>query len=283
MAHPFTEKVSEKEKPESTQYTCHRYDHRNESPLSALKGRFHHLPYYIIVSVDPAIDNLGFYVEKRYATGQVETLAMEKGKFKADTDPNTCSSLYLEVMMFLDKYRHLYTECHFIIIERQFKYQSARVMQQVIAYFMSLARNLVNLPFIVEIDSKVRLKQLKCPPGMNRPYQKKWIVEKVYWYLRQRGDQQALTFLDSMTTKKDDVCDAVAQVEAFCILVQALPLTRVNASQIFGQLSSGVQTGYYPGQYGQGLPPTAYPASYLTPVNNTGNTVIVMEDDISYF
>lgn len=225
MAFPHAEKLSEKEKPESTPYTCHRYSPKIESVSEALKTRFYNLPYYVFISVDPAINNMGFYVEKRYRNGYVQTMLLDKGKFKAETDPNSCSSLYLEVMQFLDKYRNYYQESHFILIERQFKYQSARVMQQVISYFMSLARTLPNQPFIIEIDSKVRLKQLKCPPGFNRPYQKKWVVEKGYQLFRQRRDAFAIEFLDSMKTKKDDVCDAVLQAEAFCVLTNLLPIT----------------------------------------------------------
>lgn len=275
MSFNHAEKISEKEKPESTQYTCHRYNYRNESPLDALKSRFYHLPYYIFVSVDPAINNLGFYIEKRYNTGYVETLVIDKAKFKAETDPNTNSSLYLEVMMFLDKYKDYYTECHFIIIERQFKYQSARVMQQVISYFMTIARTLINEPFIIEMDSKVRLKQMKCPAGLNRPYQKKWIVEKCYYILRQRNDQRALVFLDGMATKKDDVADAIVQVEAFCILTELLPITREVP------VGSTIKSAYR--GTGHSLPPIAYSTPYLTQYPTNNNFVIVMEDEISYF
>lgn len=201
--------------------------------------------HYQIVSIDPSTKNLGIRIEKRYLDGKIETLVHERYGFvplakerraqglEPLKNPNKIElfpELYRDITLFLNKYEKLYRESHIVIIERQLdiNYKCVRIAQHVISYFSLLLQNARLLPFIVEIDSREKFEQWKCPKNLNNAGKKQWIIKRMIQLCYYRNDEYSLEKLTEL--KKDDLADTIAQIDAWMHNVGLI--TELNDSRI---------------------------------------------------
>lgn len=220
MFHPKTPKTQQPLKRPANIYFFH------SKPLSLRQWSF---PLRII-SIDPAIKNLAIRVEER---GQrngneiIQTLLFEKITLDSSDE---MSGLYLSLTHYLDQHLNLFMTCHLILIERQLpiNYRSVRVSQHLISYFSLLLRDSPLLPALLEIDPRLKGRQLESPPYLTDRGLKKWAVEKAQEILQERGDQKALTIIHR-ERKKDDLSDTVVQIEAFLQYFSKLSKNYVEA------------------------------------------------------
>lgn len=196
-----------------------------------LNNRNWNQDYYQVVSIDPSLKNLGFRIEKRFTNGKIESLVYCRKNFapnikKSDNlEPSIICDTYEVITQFLDQYINLYLNSHIIIIEKQLiqNYKAVRISQHIISYFLFHLKNAPLLPLIVEIDSKLKLRQLGAPRGMNERQNKKWLIEKAKELLQLHDDFASYQQLIK-ERKADDLSDVVCQSEAF-FLYMKLPST----------------------------------------------------------
>ena len=166
---------------------------------------------YRIISIDPANKNFAIRVEERltYPT----TLLFKRLSL---SDNNDLTSVYQTLTYFLDQYLELFLTCHLVIVERQLptNYRAVRISQHVISYFMLRLKDQPLLPIIIEINPKLKSKQLLAPSSLNDRGIKKWAIEKAIELLTSRSDIVGLNIINK-ERKKDDLADTVVQIEAF--------------------------------------------------------------------
>ena len=99
-----------------------------------------------------------------------------------------------------------------ILIEQQMRENTMarQAMQHTICYSMVNCCTFSNLPFIMEIDPKLKTKLLNAPKGLNETAYKKWTVEKAINILEQREDSGSLQKIRN-SRKKDDLADSLLQ------------------------------------------------------------------------
>lgn len=191
-----------------------------------------------ILSIDPAIKNLAIRLEKRYSTGYVETLYMERlnlsdygdtsdtgGTTKVDPQILTILTQFLTALL-----PHL-RETRIVAVERQLavNYKSSRIYQHILTFFMIHAPTFQHPCIVMDIDPKLKGKILGAPKGLNKYGLKQWAIEKALEILTIRGDQRAIKCITDnrgkSKTKADDLSDTVIQIEAWFILVGGVHTT----------------------------------------------------------
>lgn len=221
-------RIPKSQLPDKAPYTIHNPHSR---PLSERTWPQDHLQ---IISIDPSIKNLGFRIEKRYYDGKIETLVLSRTTFgvnsvvtetTANGSQQTVNTLFREISQFLNQFRELFPSTHIMIMERQLpqNYKAVRVSQHVLTEMMSRLTDLPLLPVIVEVDSKLKSRQLGCPKGLNERQTKLWLIEKALDLCSKRADDFSFGLI-SRSRKKDDMADVICQVEAWCSLV-GFPVT----------------------------------------------------------
>lgn len=214
MSH-FGLKISKSQSPDKTPYTLY-YPHN-----TSISERVWTDNYYQFVSIDPAIKNFAFRIERRYHSGQIKTVAFDKFKINCikEDNGNIICDTYNLLTSFLDKFEQFYKGCHFIIIERQLpqNYKATRIAQHTISYFLIKLTNSYLLPSIIEIDPKLKGKVLGAPKNITDKQLKSWAVEKATIMLNERNDDFALDVFRKFKNKQDDLADTICQIEAFCI------------------------------------------------------------------
>lgn len=221
-------KVPKSQQPEKTPYTIHNPHTR------PLEERVWNENYLQIISIDPSIKNLGFRIERRYFDGRIQPIALSRTTFgtnaiTTETAPNgtalTVNTLYRDVTTFFNTYNEYFPTTHILIMERQLpqNYKAVRISQHVLTEMMIRLANQPLLPLIVEVDSKLKSRQLGCPKGLNERQTKLWLIEKALLLSQQRGDDFSHDLI-SRSRKKDDLADVICQAEAWCSFV-GLPCT----------------------------------------------------------
>ena len=149
----------------------------------------------------------------------------EKDQTQKPQQNITSCDVYVNIMKFLDQYIPLFKQSHIMIIEKQLpiNYRMVRVSQHVLSYFYMILKDTKYLPLILEIDPKLKTKQLKAPKGLNEKDIKIWSTEIAYEILKYRKETQSLDILDNARKrkkngtygkKKDDLSDTIIQIEA---------------------------------------------------------------------
>lgn len=231
-------KTAQREKP--TQYRKVLFNIHNPYTQDVLESRKWYGDYYQFISIDPAIENFGFRIEKRYKNGDIIGEVLCKTKFthnekvngknkKINVDQETLENIVIrECTDFLDKYDDYYDDIHFILIEQQMieNWYSTRVMQHVITYFSMLYRSgkRGKVPVIVEVNSKLKGYQLGYTRRSGLTV-KEWAVIRAKEILEVRDDKFSLDVWNKVGKKKDDVSDVVIQIEAFCRYIDLPPFT----------------------------------------------------------
>lgn len=217
MSHFGGVKVPKSQQPSKNPYTLY-YPHTQ--PLAT---RIWTEPYHQFISIDPAIKNLAIRVERRHHNGLIVCLFTKKwSPWQVETIKNGKEEI--EVNKVYENINRALIECefylsttHYVLIERQLpeNYQATRVAQHLLSYFIIKCQDQYLLPSIIEVDPKLKGKQLGAAKGMNKMDLKKWSVEKAIALCELRKDFVTLKVLQD-NKKKDDLADVLCQIEAFC-------------------------------------------------------------------
>ena len=213
----FRPKVAKSQQPAKTPYTEY-YPHS-----ISFEHRDWNQGYYQILSIDPAgrgCKNLGIRIERRpgpndsgFITSELfETVTLVDASL---TDSTSCCQLYDILTNYLDSLWDLLLQTHLIIIERQLpeNYWGIRISQHIISYLLIKLKDAPLLPMILEIDPRLKGKQLGIPSGLGKKEYKSRLIEKARELLSMRGDIVSSKILERYK-KKDDIADTVCQIEA---------------------------------------------------------------------
>lgn len=256
----YARKPPKSERPDKARVTIHS-PHSKESSCRNWRS----FPFLRVVSMDPGIINFAIRVERRPWNLEAESIVTELFKkitFEVQEKDNkegdgkdgeqddglvdgaedglvdetglyTASCVYTEMNNFLNKHLTLFKGAHLIIIERQIpdNYKMVRASQHVITYFLIHLKDLPHLPLILEIDPKLKSKELHAPKGLNPKQIKQWSIFKAREYLKHRGDTMSLKIIeDAQKRKRDDLSDTVIQIEAICHYLN-LPVTNLPVNK----------------------------------------------------
>lgn len=211
---PFERKTPKGQKADSTPYTL--YD-PNKDDIYEWNDTIK------VISIDPGIQNYCIRVEERpFKKGIIKpiiTHLYDKLKLKkvdVGLENNNKCNHYQLLTNYLDTHLELFKQCNLVIIERQmpFNYKATRIAQHTITYFMTLLRNLQQHIIIIEVDSKLKGKELGAHPHMRDMDIKQWAIQEANRLLTLRNDVFSLNKIKK-ERKKDDLCDTVCQIEAF--------------------------------------------------------------------
>ena len=198
-----------------------------------------------VISIDPGIRNYALRVESREiipSQNSIRTIIFDKLHIKDKerylTDDNI-DSLYKLLSNFLNQYIDLFKTCHLVIVERQLphNYKATRVAQHTLTYFMIHLKNITpNLAMIIEIDSKLKGRELGAPNTLNERGIKQWSIEKARELMIKRKDYKGLDVLTKHKKKADDIADTLCQIEAFFSynswpLTQSIISLKINISE----------------------------------------------------
>jgi hypothetical protein len=225
----FRKKTPKGEMPDKNLFTIFNPHTRDLNERQWTQG------YYQVVSIDPSVKNMGFRIERRYPDGRIVPLAYTRRNFfvaapvddagKPVVEASMVYETYELVTRFLDEFESMFQESHIIIIERQMpqNYKAVRFSQHIISYFTLKLKNTPLLPIIVEVDNKLKSRQLGAPRGIGERQVKMWLIEKAKELLQMRQDTWSFNLL-TKERKKDDLADVICQVEAF-FSYMGLPVT----------------------------------------------------------
>jgi hypothetical protein len=225
----FRKKTPKGEMPDKNLFTIFNPHTRDLNERQWTQG------YYQVVSIDPAVKNMGFRIERRYPDGRILPLAYTRRNFFVAPPVDDAGKPVVEASMvyetyelatrFLDEFEPMFMQSHIVIIERQVpqNYKAVRFSQHIISYFTLKLKNNPLLPIIVEVDNKLKSRQLGAPRGIGERQVKMWLVEKAKELLQMRQDTWSLNLL-TKERKKDDLADVICQVEAF-FSYMGLPVT----------------------------------------------------------
>ena len=229
----YQKKVPKSQEPDKSLYTIH-HCHSTPIPIEWNCRK----DYYRVMSIDPGKKNFCFRIELRnLETGNITTEVYEKIDLigSQPSDRVTVDYINRNAITILDRYIDLILNCHIIIIERQMQinYKMVRFSQHVITYLMIKVMNNSLKTVILEIDSKLKTKQLNAPKKLGADGTKTWAIEKAYLLLKQRNDLLSINIMDkAQKSKKDDLADTVIQIEAVFSLFNLLD----KSSQIYPNL-----------------------------------------------
>ena len=245
MSNPYgKKKVPLKEKP--TNYKGSLFSIHNPYSQELLEQRRWEGDFYQFIAIDPAIENFGFRIERRYKDGTIQGEVMYRCKFTANEEvdgktkkvnvhkDNLENITIQECTKFLDEFDSWYDDTHFILVEQQMieNWYSTRIMQHVFTYFIMMFRDgkRGKIPIIAEVNSKLKGLQLgytwRC--GLTL---KEWAVERAEEFLQTRDDKFSLKMLNQTSKKKDDMSDVVIMIEAFCRYLDIAPFTEIKYPQ----------------------------------------------------
>jgi hypothetical protein len=219
----FAPKTSKGESIDKTPYTLYYPHSKAESERVDITHSTTGKPYwYQFISIDPGRKNFAFRIERRSTSNacDIQTLVFAKVSVEdiVTAEESTICYTYQKLSNFLDTYRIFYDQCHYVVIERQLpiNYKATRIAQHTISYFSLVLHNKPALPYIVEIDPKLKGKILGAPKGISDKQLKVWSIERARQIAQVRNDQYSLNILDNFKRKQDDLADTICQVEALC-------------------------------------------------------------------
>ena len=180
------------------------------------------------LSIDPAIKNFAIRIEKRYATGYIETVYMVKLDLSTYGDVNESTGTTVVDPRILSALVHVLNQllpwlidCRIVAIERQMaqNYKSSRIYQHLLTYFMMIIPNFKNYCVLMDLSPKLKGRILGAPKGLNYSGLKQWGIGRAIEISTWRNDQMALEIIrqhkGKSKTKADDLCDTILQIEAW--------------------------------------------------------------------
>jgi len=216
----FTPKPSKSEKSGKDPYIIH---HFHDTVRNQIRPR-----YFKVLSIDPGIRTYGIRYEEWDLNNSSNVVPIFYDLFrptKSRSDENLYDAIR-KVTQYLDSNIHIFMDCYDIIVEKQLphNYNSTRIMQHTITYLSCKLKNSPNLPFIYELDPKVKGNMLGAPKGFNERTLKKWSVVIGIEFLKERNDNFSLGRINH-EKKKDDLTDIIIQAIA---LYNLLGIVNIN-------------------------------------------------------
>lgn len=192
--------------------------------------------HYKVISIDPGTKNFAIRVEVRpkaagsdyqtYATGKIHSVLYRRLRLTDEVDEDCHRTVFDVLTEFFDTNQAVLRDSHFVVMERQLpiNYRAVRISQHAFTYLMILLKNNTKLTRFIEVDPKLKGKELGAPPHLTEKGLKEWSVVKAKELFGQRDDQESLEALRRSKIKADDLADTATQVEAFFSYLK-LPLT----------------------------------------------------------
>lgn len=211
----YPKKVPKSQEPDKSLYTIH-HCHNTLDPIQWNTRA----DYYRTLSIDPGKKNFCFRIEMRnLVTKKIDVEVFEKIDLigSQNSDRVTVDYINRNIIIILDKYMHLILNCNIVIIERQLSvnYKMVRFSQHIITYLMIRLMDNSLKTVILEIDSKLKTKQLGAPKKLGPKETKTWAIEKAMELLTLRNDNVSINIMNkAQKSKKDDLADTVVQIEA---------------------------------------------------------------------
>jgi hypothetical protein len=134
------------------------------------------------------------------------------------------------ILAHLDSFKELWDTIDIFIIEQQFfniyggrkgkggtsggaNMDALKIAEMCMCWFM------IHYPFkqVISFGSQFKTQMIGCGDKMTKPQRKKWAIEKGREIAEMRKDEELISFLEKKrgAVKKDDVCDAMIQLQAF--------------------------------------------------------------------
>lgn len=205
-----------------------------KKPVTVINGQsldfLKTLDSYYVVSIDPAIINLGFRIEHRSIQNgivTVNTLHMERREFKI-TYCGDNNKIIEDVTNFLNQFKEYYPYVALYLIESQEvigQYWVSRIAQHISSYFYFLSMQYPRT-IVAEISPKAKSKYLGGGK-MKREQLVEWQDLKGLEFLHKRKDMiglQAFHKVRSEGHKTDDMMVTLLQSEALHVYL-GLPST----------------------------------------------------------
>lgn len=179
-------------------------------------------PYWAL-SIDVGKVNLGVYIEEFTGVDDGRCVLLERVDLTEGKGERVGPALLTRLFAYLDSIKDLLTNCDFFVIEKQLKANpEAQFVDHAIQSYLTIYYG--QFKQLVSFASKNKTK-LFDDTKMTKYQRKKWAIEKAYHVLTVRKDVVALAYLDSLS-KKDDVSDAMCQLDAFKTMLFAKKKSR---------------------------------------------------------
>lgn len=226
----FQKKPPKSELPDKNEYTIHWI--HSTAPV---KPNWSMMPVINLVAADPGRSHFAIRMEQRNQLAHITPLVFAKMDLeKYATDPDTGSTtLYTELIKFLDRYRTQLYQSHLVMIERQLpiNYRMVRLSQAILDYFIHLLKDAPHLPLIIEMAPNLKTRIMKAPNSMSEKQTKLWSETCGVLLLMARKDYQSLTIINQTSIEKgkaakiNDLTDTVVMIEAICLWYDMLGKT----------------------------------------------------------
>ncbi len=157
-----------------------------------------------VLSVDPGTTSMAISVEQwidgKYTSSSLLSI------WNIGPSSKDISVILTDLINKLDDHLSIIKTCTVFLVERQsFGVKMARVCERLITYFIML-----NIGMVVELSPKI--KHL----GKPRNYKaKQWVIEKTIKLLKDRDDSTIETVTEKRRKQKEDLCDAIFQLNEF--------------------------------------------------------------------
>lgn len=167
--------------------------------------------WFDILSVDPATDNIGFRIERRFHNGRIVKLFYERVDAGIEDNPNNKNIDVFKLMKRVYELKPLIEKCHICVFESQFAYYNVECQWFIIGVIGTIVRDNPLLTIMIAISSRLKTGMLGCPKDYNRNAIKKWgIVKAIEFCIRGRDFDSLNVIFDE--TKRDDISDALIQI-----------------------------------------------------------------------
>lgn len=168
-------------------------------------------PYWAL-SIDVGKVNLGVYIEEFTSAEDGKCVLLERVDLTEGKGERVGPPLLMRLFAYLDSIKGLLEKCDFFVVEKQLKANpEAQFVDHAIQSYLTIYYG--QFKQLVSFSSKNKTK-LFDETKMTKYQRKKWAIEKAYHVLTVRNDLVALAYLESLS-KKDDVSDAMCQLDAF--------------------------------------------------------------------
>lgn len=189
------------------------------SDIVILRSNIIHSPMKII-SIDPAVKNIGFRVEERSYSGD-ECTAIRMIHFERISIDDDNNNMFVLLQQTLERLQDKCDNADLILIEKQQPISNRgqihtnskvmRVFGHIVGYYMTVARSST----IIEVSPKLKARVLGFPKNLTYAQTKSHGIKSGISLLEKHSDLMSLSVIKNAGSKKDDLTDTVCQIEAF--------------------------------------------------------------------
>lgn len=191
----------------------------SSSDLVILRSNIIHNPMKIL-SIDPAVKNIGLRIEERMYTDK-ECTALTMIHFERINIDEDTENMFVRLQQTLESLQDKCAGADLILIEKQQPISNRgqihtnskvmRVFGHIVGYYMTVARTST----IIEVSPKLKARVLGFPKNLTYAQTKSHGIKTGVQILEKYSDLMSLGVIKSAGSKKDDLTDTVCQIEAF--------------------------------------------------------------------